>query len=185
MRASCYYLVNFFPSAAGIIGNPVNWKEEAGDLTDILRKMARQWRTSSKARAKKGGHNIGQIPSIDDVYAHLKTLPWQCCYCGTALGKLKQDKPNLDHRRPICRGGDASLANLGLACWPCNGSKGPLLESEFRDLLDTVRSWPDKGKSLLIRLRGGYWSYRDVPNIVREYTPKPITPFDITPSDLR
>jgi len=145
--------------------------------SNTLRKMARQWRTSSKSRAAKGNHRIGAIPSIDETHEHLKTLPWECCYCGVALGTKKQNKPNLDHRRPICRGGDARLSNLGLACWPCNGSKGPLLESEFRDLLDTMRRWPDKGKSLLIRLRGGYWSYRDVPQLLTEYAPRPVVPF--------
>lgn len=154
-------------------------------MVDILRKMARQWRTSSKARAEKGGHRIGTLPSIDEVHRHLKTLPWLCCYCGISLGTKKQNKPNLDHRKPICRGGDASLPNLGLACWPCNGSKGPLLESEFRDLLNTVRAWPDKGKSLLIRLRGGYWTYRDVPNILAEYAPRPVVPLNIEPDDIR
>jgi 5-methylcytosine-specific restriction endonuclease McrA len=142
-------------------------------LTDILRKMARQWRTSSKSRAAKGGYVIGEIPSIDETHEHLKTLPWKCCYCGKPLGATKQNKPNLDHRRPICRGGDARLSNLGLTCWPCNGSKGPLLEVEFKELLATVKTWPDKGKSLLIRLRGGYWTYRDVPKMLAEHQPRP------------
>jgi 5-methylcytosine-specific restriction endonuclease McrA len=140
-------------------------------MTVDLRKMARQWRAGSKARAEKGGHQIGPIPTIDETHEYLKTLPWECCYCGIKLGSKKQNKPNLDHRRPISRGGDAGLANLGLACWPCNGSKGPLLETEFRELLATIGNWPDKGKSLLIRLRGGYWSYRDVSKILEEYAP--------------
>ena len=138
-----------------------------------LRKMARQWRAGSKARAAKGGHNIGTVPSIDEVFDHLKTLPCRCEYCDKALGRRKQNKPNLDHRRPIVRGGDAGIANLVLACWPCNGSKGPLLDSEYRELLVTVASWPDRGNSLLIRLRGGYWTYRELPRLVKTYAPLP------------
>jgi hypothetical protein len=44
---------------------------------------------------------------------------------------------------------------------------------EFKELLATVKTWPDKGKSLLIRLRGGYWTYRDVPKMLAEYQPRP------------
>jgi len=135
--------------------------------------MACQWRSSSKARAKKGNYMIGELPSIDETHQHLKALPWVCCYCGTALGSRPHNKPNLDHRTPICRGGDARLSNMGLACRPCNGSKGPLNEAEFRDLLAAVAHWPDKGRSLLIRLRGGYWTYRDVPKILAEHAPRP------------
>lgn len=155
--------------------DPPNLPPHGADL-EKLRKMARQWRTGSKARAAKAGRDLGALPSIDEVFSHLKALPWRCEYCQRALGRRKQNKPNLDHRLPIVRGGTAAVSNLVLACWPCNGSKGPLTDIEFRELLATVASWPDQGNSLLIRLRGGYWTYRELPRLVKTYAPLPEVP---------
>ena len=120
-------------------------------VIEYLRVCARRWRTSSKAR----GCDVRTIPSIDDVHKYLIGAPPMCCYCGGSI-----TKPVLDHKQPVVRGGTAALTNIGVSCGPCNGAKGPLNESEFRALIDLIRTWEDKGRSLLIRLRGGFWTYR-------------------------
>lgn len=39
----------------------------------------------------------------------------------------------IDHRLPLCRGGENRLVNLAAAHWDCNLDKGPLTEQEYRD----------------------------------------------------
>jgi hypothetical protein len=122
--------------------------------------MARQWRSSCKARAEKIGLVLPVMPSIDEVHAHLQAAGEHCCYCGVRFGRSKNVRMTMDHGLPISRGGGADVANLRLCCYACNHAKGPLTETEFMQLLITIRQWDDRGKSLLIRLRGGYWFYR-------------------------
>lgn len=122
--------------------------------------MARQWRAGSKARAAKVGTVLTTMPTIDEVHAHLQSVESVCCYCQAQLGTSKKTKPNMDHRLPIVRGGTAELSNLGLCCSACNNAKGPLNQVEYLALLALVADWPDRGTSLLVRLRGGFWTYR-------------------------
>ena len=122
-----------------------------------FRWMARGWRSGSKARAARLGHDIGALPSIDEVEAHLKVQPLFCFYCGTKLGTSKRGKIHMDHKLSISRGGDAALHNLALACHRCNKIKGECSESEFRDLVQLVSYWEDKGKSLFTRLQLGFF----------------------------
>jgi HNH endonuclease len=122
--------------------------------------MARQWRASSKARAEKIGVVLPSIPSIDEVQAHLEAAGDRCCYCSVKFSSKKTQRMTMDHGVPISRGGGADTGNLRLCCYACNHAKGPLTETEFVDLLATVQRWTDRGNSLLIRLRGGYWFYR-------------------------
>jgi 5-methylcytosine-specific restriction endonuclease McrA len=133
--------------------------------------MARQWRDSSKRRCAKLGRAI-ELPSIDQVESYLLTCALLCAYCGIVLGSSKKTKPIMDHKQPISRGGTAETDNLGLCCAACNGAKGPLNESEFRELLSLISTWEDKGKALLIRLRGGFWSFAGGP---KEITSKLIS----------
>jgi hypothetical protein len=70
----------------------------------------------------------------------------------------------MDHRIPLSRGGGADLDNLALCCGGCNRAKGPLIDREFIELLAFLAHWPDRGYSLLCRLRGGFWTYRGDPN---------------------
>ena len=122
-----------------------------------FRRMARGWRSGSKARAARLGRDIGVLPSIDEVEAHLKVQPLFCFYCGTKLGTSKRGKIHMDHKLSISRGGDAALHNLALACHRCNKIKGECSESEFRDLVQLVSYWEDKGKSLFTRLQLGFF----------------------------
>jgi hypothetical protein len=61
----------------------------------------------------------------------------------------------------VSRGGGAGTHNLRLTCHACNSAKGVLTESEFRGLLLLLDTWdPGAAKSLLTRLKGGFWCYR-------------------------
>jgi len=131
-----------------------------GATPDPLRALATRWRSSSKIRAAKTGREI-VVPSLDDVHRFLIAAPKNCCYCGVPFGQAKNIRMTMDHRQPIARSGDAELANLGLCCHACNSAKGPLLEAEFRALLELVSSWEDRGNTLLTRLRGGFYSFRN------------------------
>ena len=130
-----------------------------------FRKIARQWRSSNKARAAKLGLAI-ELPSIDEVEAHLRCQPLRCTYCNRPLNASKAGRMNLDHKLPISRGGTAAVHNIALSCRGCNSSKGPLDDSEFRSLLSFLSTWHDQGaaESLLSRLRGAFWCYRPAKN---------------------
>lgn len=97
------------------------------------------------------------MPSIDVVHAHLESLPKVCEYCGLILGPFKYNKPNLDHRQPISRGGSAGTDNLALVCGPCNRAKGEMTGEEYRGLRALVATWADGGKNLFIRLRMSFF----------------------------
>lgn len=120
------------------------------------RKMARQWRDSSKRRCVKLGREV-ELPSIDEVHAHLERLPLNCEYCLLKLGPFKFNRPNLDHRMPISRGGSAGTDNLALTCGPCNRAKGEMTDEEFCGLRALVATWADGGKNLFVRLRMSFW----------------------------
>ena len=123
-----------------------------------FRKMARQWRAGSKARAAKIGRSV-EPPSIDEVESYLRNLPPVCEYCGRRLSASKAGKPNMDHRLPIARGGGAETANLVLSCSGCNRAKGEMTELEFRSLRGLVSTWKDGGKDLMRRLKLGWFSH--------------------------
>ena len=124
-----------------------------------FRSMARAWRAGSKARAAKIGRPLPpeSIPTINEVEAHLRCQPLECIYCRRQLGTSKRGKIHMDHKLSISRGGDAALHNLALACHRCNKIKGECSESEFRDLVQLVSYWEDKGKSLFTRLQLGFF----------------------------
>jgi 5-methylcytosine-specific restriction endonuclease McrA len=126
-----------------------------------LRSMARQWRSGSKARAAKVGRLIADadMPSIDEVEAHLKVQSFACTYCGRRLSATKAGKPNMDHRLPIARGGGADVHNLVLSCGGCNRAKGNCTEEEFRSLRALVAGWQDGGKDLFRRLKLGWFTH--------------------------
>ncbi len=121
--------------------------------------MARGWRSGSKARAARLGRDIGVLPSIDDVECYLRNAPMSCAYCARRLSASKAGQPNMDHRLPIARGGDANITNLVISCGPCNRAKGEMTEAEFHALRALVSSWEDKGKDLFRRLKLGWFSH--------------------------
>ena len=125
-----------------------------------LRELARRWRTTSRDRAAKLGRELKEVPSIDDVHNYLLSLTLVCAYCGTDVALLRPSNRralSLDHGQPLSRGGTAEIGNCKVCCGPCNRAKGEMTIEEFTDLLRLVRGWSDKGRSILVRLRLGFY----------------------------
>ena len=51
-----------------------------------------------------------------------------CFYCGI---KIAPADSHLEHKRPVCRGGDNRRSNLALSCSPCNLAKGRKTHEEY------------------------------------------------------
>jgi len=138
-------------------------EEGPGKIYMVLnhRLLARRWRDSSKRRMAEAGVPV-ELPSIDTVEGYLRNQSLVCAYCGARLAlEVKSRRPEMDHRQPVSRGGTAATSNLALACHSCNASKGPLTSVEFQSLLTLLDTWdPGAAKSLLTRLKGGFWCYR-------------------------
>ena len=132
-----------------------------------FRRMASQWRSSSKRRLAElrpeiSGEGAKLLPSLDETEAAIKGyFSAGCAYCGCQLSASGRGKVEMDHAVPISRGGGAGTENLRLCCHGDNAAKGPLTESEFRSLLLLLDTWdPGAAQTLLTRLRGGYYCYR-------------------------
>ena len=123
-----------------------------------FRKLARQWRSSNKARAAKLGLTV-ELPTINEVEAHLRCQPLTCTYCGRTLNASKAGRMNLDHRIPLNRGGTPAVHNIVLSCSPDNRAKGNCTETEFRALRQLVSTWEDGGRDLFRRLKLGWFSH--------------------------
>ncbi|WP_425608699.1 HNH endonuclease [Streptomyces albipurpureus] len=54
---------------------------------------------------------------------------WSCTYCDRAFSETLAAE--VDHIRPLARGGLHIFANLTPACGPCNASKGGQLVAEW------------------------------------------------------
>lgn len=54
-----------------------------------------------------------------------------CIYCGK---KLSKDNFWIDHIKPLSRGGNNEIDNLGTSCPKCNLSKGTKTAEEFRGM---------------------------------------------------
>lgn len=76
--------------------------------------------------------------------------PYKCYLTGKPLDR---NKMQADHRKPVSRGGNFTLANIGLTNSDMNAMKADMLEEEFKQLLSLVADWEDKGESLFKMLR--------------------------------
>ena len=145
-----------------------------------FRRMASQWRSSSKRRLAEhissSSSSISEegakllLPSLDETEVAIKGyFSAGCAYCGCRLTASGRGKVEMDHAVPISRGGGAGTENLRLCCHGDNAAKGPLTESEFKSLLALLDTWdPGAAQSLLVRLKGGYWCYRPTSDAKRE-----------------
>lgn len=89
---------------------------------------ARRVLADHRERAKKDGVLIDY--GLLNVQYLLEHNPL-CHYCAKPVAFDLQ----IDHKKPISRGGAHSLANLCVACARCNSIKGSLTEGEFLGLL--------------------------------------------------
>jgi len=57
------------------------------------------------------------------------TNPHVCTYCSREL--KSDDTITVDHKTPICRGGETAKENLAIACLPCNREKDDMTVEEY------------------------------------------------------
>ena len=92
-----------------------------------FRRMASQWRSSSKRRLAELSEEGAELPSLDETEAAIKgNFSDGCAYCGAKLTESGRGKVEMDHAVPISRGGGAGTENLRLCCHGDNAAKGPL-----------------------------------------------------------
>ena len=72
----------------------------------------------------------GRVVFPDHVKAALfDAQRGRCCYCG---GAQQIRYMEIDHKKPVVRGGRSEMANLQLLCVACNMRKGIQTDKEFR-----------------------------------------------------
>lgn len=88
-----------------------------GWLLDLIVKAAAERGLDLPASAPRARPVVALIADRDGGYL--------CHYCGCALvGHPLIPLPQVDHKHPRALGGGDELANLVLACPPCNSAKG-------------------------------------------------------------
>jgi 5-methylcytosine-specific restriction endonuclease McrA len=88
--------------------------------TDEGQALMRQRRDRRRARTRNVPHEPYNRAELFERWGY------SCCYC---------DAPatDVEHIKPISRGGADALHNLTVACGPCNGSKGAKTLAEWAD----------------------------------------------------
>lgn len=130
-------------------------------INEIIKKKSQAFRSNCLARAKKSGHSTDTIPMPKQIAAWLSEQPmiekrkrWYCsCYLTNKLVHIS--KIELDHRIPLARGGNYSLDNLGITSSRLNAAKGVRTENEFKQLLELIATFDDKGASVIADLYRG------------------------------
>lgn len=122
---------------------------------DPIKHKAYQYRNNWLQRSKKQQLEH-TVPTRLEIETWLRNQePFRCYYTGVPVEEI-----SLDHKNPIALGGDYSLSNVVVTSSKINGAKGHLTDEQFKQLLTVIEQWPDKGESLLKRLRyaGGMYS---------------------------
>ena len=107
---------------------------------DEVNKMKAAWLAAHPEvrRAKDQGYRARKRAALGSFTAEewralVEAYGGACGYCGE-IGNVQAD-----HRTPLSRGGDNSIANIIPACGSCNARKATRTEAEFRALLDPER----------------------------------------------
>lgn len=104
-----------------VILNRKIWGKENSFLNKIYRKVA-----TAKRRCR------GEIKA-SDLKEMLKKQNNKCDYCGVELDEYNIQ---LDHIKPVSKGGDNSLDNLHFVCKNCNLRKYTREEEEFKKIMN-------------------------------------------------
>lgn len=118
------------------------------------RYRATQLRGSLRSRSRTSQER-NLVPQVDVIISWMKQQPLVCCYSGVSLTILTA---SFDHKMPVVRGGANALDNLCLCTKGMNTAKGRMTDVEFRELLKLISTWEDNGKSLLGRLKQGFFN---------------------------
>ncbi len=101
---------------------------------------------------RKNGGDL-EIPSVTSIEDWFKSLPdnaWVCYYSGEPLSIRDF---SVDHKIPVSRGGTHDFTNIALCTKNMNYAKGPLNDTEFKDILNTISNWDEDSRSkFLMRL---------------------------------
>lgn len=153
---TCYRLLRDFPSLSGKPDNNSKAKQRLAYLSinSPLELKARQIRSRLLSRVKDKVYK-DQTPKKEEILSWLKSYDvFYCFYSGEPLDIFNCD---IDHKIPLYRGGENDIYNLCLCTSKMNKAKGDMTDLEFLSLLSLMSSWPDKGESVLARLRRGYF----------------------------
>jgi hypothetical protein len=119
---------------------------------------ASRLRSSWRARAKKLKVNLDDVPTREEIQDWLISKePFKCYLTDISLNKGDIE---LDHKEVTSKGGSFKLFNIGITSKFYNSAKGDMAEKEFLSLLKLIKTWPDKGQSLLKRLRSSNNMFR-------------------------
>lgn len=111
---------------------------------------ASQLRANWRSRCKKVKGDLDTVPTRVEIQDWLERIvPYSCYITGERLIKSKMEA---DHILPISRGGTFELKNIGITSKRFNSLKGAMTVKEFKQLLEVVKGWEDKGESLFKRL---------------------------------
>lgn len=112
------------------------------DHKDRARASARGWRAANplrvqQLRANRRALESGAVGcfSSEDVRRIYVDQNRMCFYCGVLL----EDRFQIDHKVPLCRGGTNWPSNLCCACRSCNLRKHDLTAEEFLERLRLER----------------------------------------------
>jgi len=156
-RFSSYYKCKSSVTGFGKVCKPCSLAEHKKQLArrkkkDWLKWKASNLRASWMTRARKYENiNRDTIPTTTEIRKWLKEQhPYKCYLTGR---NLDRDKMEVDHKRPVSKGGSFTLDNVGLTDTNTNALKSDMLEEDFRSLLLCVAKWEDKGESLFSIMR--------------------------------
>jgi 5-methylcytosine-specific restriction endonuclease McrA len=89
----------------------------------------RMWGRLAAQRRKARRLAAQGVCTKEQFMAKCEYFGWRCYLCGI---KLNTTSVQMEHRKPLSRGGANWPANLAPACAGCNYSKGTKTEAEFR-----------------------------------------------------
>ena len=85
------------------------------------------------AKSARRARVLGALVDRVDPFAVFERDGWSCRICGvdtprSKRGTYEPDAPELDHIKPLSKGGEHSYANTQCACRRCNGMKSDRFE---------------------------------------------------------
>lgn len=106
-------------------------REYKANNLDKLRKKQVKGRHARRARDINAAGNF----TAEQWLAKCELHGWRCYLC---RAELTPQTVQVEHRKPLSRGGSNWIANIAPACAFCNASKGTKTESEYRALQSNI-----------------------------------------------
>jgi len=142
-------------------------------------------RLANKVEQRYGSLKNRNTPSWSQFQGWIET--WDkggrhCEYCHRVID-LEDNRPpysrqlSLDHRIPLCHGGDDRLSNLALVCNRCNLIKSTMREDTYRELLYYIAD----DEQLLGKMLSEAFKGRIAYKLERLEKAVDISPIDIDP----